>query len=1127
MSLRPRARRLLAYLLLHRHLALPRQKIAFTLWPDNPETESLAALRRALSEVRVALPKECEWVVATRDEMGWQPDHPYWLDSAEFERLIRDGTPTTLHEAIALYTGDLLADWEEEWAQAERARLSQMHAGALVQLIGHHRALGEYATALELARRALSADPLSESVHREVIVLHYLAGDRAAALVEHERFRALLREELGVEPMAETQALVAAIAEGGPLPIIEATVAISSSSPASTPPLIGRESELAHLTELWENAVEGRGRFVIVSGEAGVGKSHLTHKLADEAAQHGGLALVGHCYEFERALPYQAITEMLRAAAHPLRHASLPPAHRAALMQLAPEVWGASSAVTEMSAADMRAQLFEALLQAFLTLARNQSLLLLFEDVHWAAESTLDWLTYIAPRLGGSRVLVVSTYRTDEISAEHTLARLERHFAREGTVASLALKPLSREAHCALIRELSGLSESEVGAMADRFYTETGGNPFFLHEAVRGLMEAGAIQVSEGRWAGAFVETASNADIALPDSLRATIIARVERINAMARTFLRVAAVAGRVFDYALVQRAGDWADELALDALEALLGRNLVRPTESAHSFAFAHHLVREIIYFDTTPPRRTYWHRRIAGALAALRPDDFEALAHHFRQAGDHESARLYLVRAGDRARQLVALNDAAQHYRAALRHWPEADQAGRAELLRKLGETQWVLMEQGQALAAFEAARDVFHALGERVKVGDLERLIGRMLWELEDAEAAWPHYWRALEILESEPESIELAHAISGISQMHMLASHYDQAITWGERALALAERLGAEDVYVHALNNVGVSRMLVHRYDPERGLAMVRESLRRALDLSLPHDACRAYLNIGDCLTGLSRHAEARAVYDELYTYATRVHARTFIPTAVLQRLHMDWLVGKWAFALADQPLVTQFVQYVKGPWRVWAATRFGLMQNDLGRAERAQQILEDLSSNALKWGEVQTSVPYLGQLVRAFTALGLEAQAAAVIQQFLELVDRNPTLHSDCTRALLIACRWYATRPESLESARACLPRLERAHQQLFTPETAASLAEGRGVVALVEGRATEAAEQFRQAAAHWEATGRVYDQARALVGSGQALASAGERAMARAALDWADDLFQSLAAQLGDDELK
>jgi predicted ATPase/DNA-binding SARP family transcriptional activator len=626
-SLRPRARRLLAYLLLHRRAPLARERIAFALWPDSSEPEALGTLRRALSDLRAALPPPAagDWVSVDRGVLRWNVDRAYRLDIEAFERLIQQATPAALHDAVALYTGDLLADLDDEWVLVERERLRQMQLLAVLRLVAHHRALGEYDAALGLARRALALDPLAEAVHRELIALHYEAGDRASALAQYERLRALLHDEIGVEPMAETQALRAAIVQGAALPAAAPLVQSPADLAAhAAHPLIGRAAEIDWLSALWEGAATGHGRLVIVSGEAGVGKTHLVRGLADYVARRGGLALVGHCYEFERALPYQAIVEMLRAAANPLRHADLAPAHRAALARLAPDLLGAAgvpATAAATSSEEVRAQLYEALVQVFLSLGRGQPSLLIVEDAHWAAESTLDWLTYMAPRLHASRLLVVITYRTDEVGATHALARLRQRFVPEGASTALSLTPLSRAAHHDLVAQLSGLDPATIAPVADRLFAETAGNPFFLYELLRGLIEAGQLVVDQGRWSGPFVAAdppANGAVVPLPDSLRATIDARLGRLNEMSRMFLGVAAVAGRVFDYEVVRRAGGWPEEPALSALEDGLARGFVQAGETSGMFAFVHHLVREIIYTGLTAPRRAYLHRRLADTLA-----------------------------------------------------------------------------------------------------------------------------------------------------------------------------------------------------------------------------------------------------------------------------------------------------------------------------------------------------------------------------------------------------------------------------------------------------------------------------------------------------------------------------
>ena len=162
--------------------------------------------------------------------------------------------------------------------------------------------------------------------------------------------------------------------------------------------------------------------------------------------------------------------------------------------------------------------------------------------------------------------------------------------------------------------------------------------------------------------------------------------------------------------------------------------------------------------------------------------------------------------------------------------------------------------------------------------------------------------------------------------------------------------------------------------------------------------------------------------------------------------------------------------------------------------NDLGRIEMARLEMERTLPRFLRWGEVQIIVPHLEQLARAYAALGAEAEAGQTIQHFLDLIDRSPYLDWSCTMAVIFACSWYTTRPETLAAAHACLPRLERAHSQFHTLESEAALAEGQGIIALAEGASPTATHHFRQAAAAWEALGRPYDQARALKSLGSAL---------------------------------
>ena len=304
-----------------------------------------------------------------------------------------------------------------------------------------------------------------------------------------------------------------------------------------------------------------------------------------------------------------------------------------------------------------------------------------------------------------------------------------------------------------------------------------------------------------GRWTGRLIDAAP-ADRRAPAGLAARRHRRpVERLNETSRQFLRAAAVAGRVFDFEIVQRAGDWANEPALTALEDLLARDFIRQRDGDGDYTFTHHLVQEALYAALAAPRRVAWRRRLVGALEALRPDDVEAPAHHSAEAGDHERARAYYRQAGDRAWRLLAPHEAAAHYRAALDGWPETDGAGRAALLRKHSECLWLIGALPDAIVALDAARAAFEALDDREGAGAAERLIGRIYWELGQRQESLRYYQRALGILEGGPESAELARAVSGIAQMHLVAFAFDETIAWAERALALAERLDVTDVIV--------------------------------------------------------------------------------------------------------------------------------------------------------------------------------------------------------------------------------------------------------------------------------------------------------------------------------------
>jgi predicted ATPase len=971
-------------------------------------------------------------------------------------------------------------------------------------------------------------------------------------------------------------------------PALSGPLRDESPSAAESDVFVARERELERLDALLYASLTARSQVAFVVGEAGQGKTSLLQAFARRAQQaHPELVVSGgNCNAYTGAgdpyLPFREILELLtgdieaRTLAGRLRrdHAerlwhSLPAAAQA-LLDVGPDlldtfisarrlliradayVTGSANWRTELQAlAESKAatpnnpqqqDLFEQYARVVQALARHAPLLLLLDDLQWADPGSANLLLHLGRRLKGCGVLIVGAYRSADIAIgldgqRHPLERVLNELQRDyGEIALDLSRAEGRAFVDALLDSESNLIDESFRAT---LYQQTGGHPLFTIELLRDLQERGAMAHDDaGRWV-----VAPNLDwSSLPARVEGAIGERIGRLAEPLQELLQVASVEGEEFTAEVVARALG-ADEhevvrqlsRELDPIHHLVQALGIRHTgESRLSrYRFRHILIQRYLYGSLDTVVRVYHHEAVGHALEALygaRAIEVAAqLARHFEVAQLPEKAAAYCDQAGDQARRSAALDAAIGYYQAALEQWPALDRAGRAGLLRKLGECQWLTGHLQDALASFEACQSLYESLGDHEGAGAAQRLTGRIYWEQGDREQSLQHYHRALALLEQGPESVELARAISAISQMHGLAADYAQAIAWGERALALAERLAARDVMVHALNTVGFARSLTG--DPERGRVMLQESLRHALDLGLPYDTCRAYLHLGETLARLGRYVQAQATFEELQAYATRVRVPLFAGSALVELAGVDWLAGRWQDALSRRQQILEWLQQSPsiGYLEVTARTLFGWMHNDLGQAQAAYQVLEQALPKARSQAEQQTTGPHLAQVARALILQGKVTEAADVVRELLALFAQTPDFHPRNTMPLLFLCRWLAgrTTPGALDDARAMMLALERAATQIGGPETEAARSEAQGALALSDGALGRAVESFRRAVDGWQALGRPYDQARVLADLGRTLALADDAGGARAAFDQALSLIDSLAAQLDAAELK
>jgi DNA-binding SARP family transcriptional activator len=484
--------------------------------------------------------------------------------------------------------------------------------------------------------------------------------------------------------------------------------------PAADAVFVGREPELERLGALWRSALEGRHEVALVAGEPGIGKTRLVAEVARTAHSDGAVVLFGRCDE-DLGVPYQPFAEALRTyvAACPAAELAAQ-AGRAAgdLARLVPEVGerlpGVEPATTG-DPEDERYRLFAAVATLFAAASRARPLILVLDDLHWAAKPTLLMLRHLARARGPSRLLILGTYRDTELGRGHPLPELLADLRRDQKGERVRLKGLGADAVGAYVEASSGKPLGTGGvALAQALHESTEGNPFFLGELLRHLEESGG-------------STIDAADLGLPEGVKEVIARRLSRLSDEANRVLAVGSVVGATFTLPLLERISDTgADpERHLDALEEALRAGLIREPAPTR-YAFAHALVRQTVYSELSSTRRARLHRRVAEAIEQA-PDaepQVGALAHHFAEAaldGQLDKAVHYALAAGRRSLERLAYEEAVTQLRRGLellKLEPADEDVRRADLLLALAQARRELGDpdgnREAALLAANAAR-----------------------------------------------------------------------------------------------------------------------------------------------------------------------------------------------------------------------------------------------------------------------------------------------------------------------------------------------------------------------------------------------------------------------------------
>ncbi len=775
--------------------------------------------------------------------------------------------------------------------------------------------------------------------------------------------------------------------------------------------LLERDDSIAQLAQAFARVRDGPyGGCVLMSGEAGIGKSSLVQCFLASLGP-SVRPLVAGCEALFTPRPLGPLVDLADR---------FPPTVMQALH-------------------DGRTDngLFPALLSFFKQASTVP--VLVIEDAHWADAGTLDFFRYAARRLRETRVLLVLTYRSEELDPDHPLRKVLADLPSATTVR-IALAPLSEQA----VNRLARGSQRQ----AEGLFQATGGNPFFLTEAL------------------------ASADGTVPPSVSDAVLARLARLPPAARAVAELVSLCPARAERALLRAV---AQPQSQD-LDACLQVGLLEA--SGDSLAFRHELARMAVYESLRPHRREAWHAAIFAALKTMTalPTSLARLVHHAEAAGANDEVAELAPLAAREAAGTGAHREAARLYGLALKHGSLTDPSVRAALLEARANECLLTNLHDRGLRARLEALALRRAMGDSLSVGVNLRWIARLHWLLGGANAAaFQHAEQAIATLEQLPRRRELAAAYSTLSHLHLVSDNMAAALSWGDRAVELAQAVKDPEALSHALNNVGSARLRLGR--SESGWQMLERSLALALEHGLEPDSARAYNNLFIVCVMQRDYSRGLAYAEQGIAYSEARGIDVFTVRIRIRRAFAFIQLGRWD--QADQDLAALSERHTPAPMEE-ATLRFvrsilALRRGVAGSSQHMMAAIADMERQRVEiW----------------FTSTAAARAEAAWLRG--DLVAVAESVEPSLAKAIAMADPW-----RSAELA----TWLRRAGRPV--PESS---------FAMDSAHALEAAGDWRAAADEWERLGCPYDRALAL--------AQGDEGAKREALRILDELGAAAASE-------
>ena len=583
--------------------------------------------------------------------------------------------------------------------------------------------------------------------------------------------------------------------------------------PVVCPIVIGRSTELTAIHELIESTKSGQGQVLLVSGEAGIGKSRLVTE-AKTYAMDSMCILEGKCFESDQSYSYAPVLDLLRSFfnTHALKDFLQSSGSIASeFVKLFPELDNGLLDITVLPEHDpqqKKRRLFATLAQFFMYQPNKQPVLLIVEDLHWADDSSLEFLLYLSRRSTNLPMLMIFTYRDDEVHANlrHWIAQLER----ERLIQELALTRFSPNDVEAMLNAIFHKQYSRHLNLLDSLYTLSEGNPFFIEEILKSLITGGELILTNGRWIGKPAN-----ELHIPRNIQDAVQQRIVRLSEAAREILTIASVAGQRFDFALLQQLNNHDEQQLLALMKELIAAQLVIE-ESADQFAFRHALTRQAIYTELLARERRALHKAIAETMERYYDTTLDAhlevLAYHYYKAEVWDKAFQYGQLAGEKAQALYSPRNAIEQYSQALHAAEHLTISPPSTLFRMRGHAYETSGDfehaQSDYKHALDIARNAHDGAAEWQSIVDLG-----FLWSERDYEQAGIYYHQAIELARTLDDPQLEAHSLNRMGNWHLNIEQPLEALRYHREALAIFQELHDQHGIAETLDLLGMTSYL--------------------------------------------------------------------------------------------------------------------------------------------------------------------------------------------------------------------------------------------------------------------------------------------------------------------------